>query len=405
MIRLKDLLVEQPEYPNKIYRARNLDQIDLTWDTKSYDDAKQLFNYANEKHSGFIKRTGITALDIYQNPGIETMLKNYIWKQEGDIDNSTLIGDLGNMLDNLSDSFADTKFYSVFKQIQNDIKADWNSIWDPNSEKRQKFAYDMNRFREATAGLLECWSEWDCFINGETHGIRTFLYSLQGVGTQVAVQFAGKLNPIGVIGIEAAYCLLLVDDVKRMNEIPISETMLNFIFDLAGLLTAGSTGMIGPKLRQYAKQFAGLMNLAFEAGERALTKGFYLRKETKAKEIFDYIKSLGTTAHNALIELIKGLLNLLPKAIGGLNSIINAGFSALRKSMPLLTPVIAPLQSIITTFIASVQTFTNKFTNYAAVVLQWLYDALEDLTNAGETKVDESYIKLKPIIINNVKFT
>ena len=268
MIRLKDLLIEQPE-DSKIYSARNLDQISLTWDTESYEDAKQLFNYAKEKHSKFIERTGITAIDIYRNPGIETMVKNYIWRQEGDIDDSTLIGDLGNMLDNLSDSFADTKFYSVFKQIQNDIKADWNSIWDPNSEKRQKFAHDMNRFYEATAELIKCWSEWDCFINGETHGIRTFLYSWQGVGTQVAIQFAGKLNPIAVIGTEAAYCLLLIDDVKRMNEIPMAETILNFVFDLAGLLTAGSSGIIGNALRTYAKNFARLMNLAFEAGERA----------------------------------------------------------------------------------------------------------------------------------------
>jgi hypothetical protein len=405
MILLKDLLVEQTGSSDKIYPGRNLDQINLTWDTESYEDAKQLFNYAKENHSQLIERTGITALDIYRNPGIETIVKNYIWRQEGDIDDSTLIGDLGNMLDNLSDSFTDTKFYSVLKQIQNDIKADWNSIWNSDSEKRQKFAHDMNRFYDATAGLIECWSSWDCFINGKTHGIRTFLYSGLGIGAQIAVQFAGKLNPIGVIGIEAAYCLLLIDDVKRINDISTGESILNFVFDLAGLLTAGSTGPIGNALKKYATNFAHLMNLAFEAGERALTKGFYLSKETKAKEIFDYVKSLGITVHTALIELIKSVLNILPRAIGGINNIINYGFDMLRKSMPLLTTVIAPLQTIIKTLLTELQTWSKTFTNYAAGVLKGLYDVLADLTNAGDTTVDESYIKLKPIVYNNIKFT
>jgi hypothetical protein len=143
---------------------------------------------------------------------------------------------VNSMVTNLSDDFKETKFYRTLKLIQRDIEADLNSIQDPDSEKQQKLRHDIQRLEKWTTGLINCWSEWDCFINGAEYGIRPKMYSPEGIGISAFT----SIFPPTVVATRAAFGILLADDIYRFDQGERSAILItDFMFDILGVMAGG----------------------------------------------------------------------------------------------------------------------------------------------------------------------
>lgn len=143
---------------------------------------------------------------------------------------------IDSMITNLSDDFKETKFYRAIKQIQRDIESDINSISNPDSEKRKKLNHDIQRLEKWTTGLVNCWSEWDCFINGPEYGIRPKLYSPEGIGISAFT----SIFPPTRVATSAAFGILLADDIYRFDQGERGALIItDFIVDSLGVFAGG----------------------------------------------------------------------------------------------------------------------------------------------------------------------
>jgi hypothetical protein len=451
MIRLKDLLIEQPEDPTQ------LSQVNLTSDRtfkdpnlqKIYDQYRSFVKELDALHQQYghnVKHrfpisTQPTKSDL-QNllSSVKKQLQDdrqmfekayeysaYIPKPYWTNNNLT-VWDLINSSKGLAamrahyDMLPDRVFmdyYDTFgKHVDQNVKdltpeelAELRKKWKIFRLLKDADLVDVYRIMLTDAmfpELLKCWSSgWDCFINGETHGIRTFLYSWTGVG---AVGLAG-FDPIGVIGIEIAYCLLIIDDVKRMSDgsLDIGTSLFNLFFDILGVLTVGKTGIIGKVIKTEAIALGKLLNKLWGQGAEkirlALRGGFNLKKLTELDEIVIMLRKLG----NTYLENLKTLCDDIIKGASYLKDIlkneIRKEIDSLYRSYPWIYPYMEPVVEVIGIMINKAETFLSDAIDLSAVLQKIINEYLSGVLRPNQkTVTEESYIKLKPIL-SNVKIT
>jgi hypothetical protein len=231
-----------------------------------------------------------------------------IYYQNGD--------DIFTWIEQLSDDFKDSKFYRTLQLIKRDIQSDINSITDPNSEKRKKLDHDINRLKTWTTGLLECWSEWDCFINGNKYGLRPALYTTGGLTASTFF----SIFPPTKLATSALFTLLLIDDMQRFDKGQRDvDLMMDFVVDMLGVYAGG---WVGQSVKAAAKDVAAVFKNVVIPVVEAGVKG---ASGAELRIAIQWAKTSGKKFINGFVEFIQNnnVLTAVTNVLSRVSSLLN----------------------------------------------------------------------------------
>ena len=294
---------------------------------------------------------------------------------------------IDSMLTNLSDDFKETKFYRAIKQIQRDIESDINSISDPDSEQRRKLRHDIERFEDWTTGLVNCWSTWDCFINGPKYGIRAKLYSPEGIGVSAFT----SIFPPTRVATSAVFGILLADDIYRFDQGERSANLIvDFALDMIGTMAGGvGAGIAKAVSKDVVIVFKNVIFPVVQAGFKGAT-GAELRIALQ------WAKQSGGKSIGKFLEFIKPISDSIASFGATIIKMIDNVGSALQDWLRGLyeIPVIGDIAYEIT------RTVLSKLYDAKAMLLEFVKSftvaikGLRNLINLPGTTVDAILTKL-----------
>lgn len=275
-----------------------------------------------------------------------------IYYQNGD--------DIFTWIEQLSDDFKDSKFYRTLQLIKRDIESDINSITDPNSEKRKKLDHDIDRLKTWTTGLLDCWSEWDCFINGNKYGLRTALYTTGGLTASTFF----SIFPPTKLATSALFTLLLIDDMQRFDKGQRDELLIgDFIVDILGVYAGGWVGQsVKAAVKDVAVVFKNAVIPVVEAGVKGAS-GAELRAAIEwAKGAGKgYLKSFAKfMENNNVIAAINNVLNRISSLLNDVGAKLQDWLRAVY-NVPVLGDAAKAVSFGITEMITELRAFLTAF--------------------------------------------